>query len=120
MVAVRKDYAAPTELEILLISISTKMPRRRRWSFPFAWFAWFAVQKINREIRQIREPQLGGGGEGGFEDGLQEVGGVGAARGQLLRQQTAAPQQRFHSRHDRRSFRPLGAGGVFAPPLTTA
>jgi len=33
---------------------------------------------------------------------LQEVGGVGAARGQLLRQLPAAPQQRLHSRHDAR------------------
>jgi hypothetical protein len=31
MVAVRKDYAAPTGLEIVLVLGSTKMPRLRRW-----------------------------------------------------------------------------------------
>jgi len=30
MVAVRKDYAAPTGLEFVLVWGSTKMPRRRR------------------------------------------------------------------------------------------
>ena len=36
-----------------------------------------------------------GGGEGFFEDGLEEVGGVGARVRHLQRQQPAAPQQRF-------------------------
>ena len=47
----------------------------------------------------------GGGGKGFFEDGFEEVGGVGARVRHLQRQQPAAPQQRFHSRHDRRLLR---------------
>lgn len=36
MVAVRKDYAAPTGLDFILVWGSTKMPRRWRWEWPSA------------------------------------------------------------------------------------
>ena len=47
-------------------------------------------RNFNRERRQPREQISGGGGEGFFEDGLEEVGGVGARVRQLRRQQSAA------------------------------
>ena len=55
--------------------------------FEGAWKKWtrFAVRTVKRRERRAPAGSRGGG-EGGFEDGLQEVGGVGAARGQLHRQ----------------------------------
>ena len=40
----------------------------------------FAGRTVKRRERRAPTGSRGGG-EGGFEDGLQEVGGVGAARG---------------------------------------
>jgi hypothetical protein len=64
----------------------------------------FAGRAVKRRERRAPAGSRGGG-EGFFEDGLEEVGGVGARVRQLRRQQSAAPQQRFHSRHDRRLLR---------------
>ena len=74
--------------------------------FQGAWKNWtrFAVRQVKRRERRAPTGSRGGG-EGGFEDGLEEVGGVGARVRDLRRQQPAAPQQRFHSRHDRRLLR---------------
>ena len=44
---------------------------------------------------------LSGGGEGFFEDGLEEVGGVGAGVLDLGGQRSAMLHQRLHSLHDR-------------------
>ena len=62
-----------------------------------------ALGLCSKDFKPCKGDTISGcGGEGGFEDGLEEVGGVGARVRDFSSQRADAARQRRHARHDRR------------------